>query len=82
MLLASIHSKIITLTVENYKKLMFLTAEAVLVIAFTNPLTPPPPPISNSVQNFSESVSLLLGHFCYRSIIWLYKRSKKGIKKV
>ena len=43
MLLASIHSKIITLTVENYKKLMFLTAEAVLVIAVTNPLTPPPP---------------------------------------
>ncbi len=48
----------------NRKKSCFLTAEAVLVIAFTTPPPPhPPPPLSNSVQNFSKSVIILLGHF-------------------
>ncbi len=36
---------------------------------FYPPPPPTPPPISNSVKNFFKSVSLLLGHFCYRSEI-------------
>jgi hypothetical protein len=44
---------------------LFLTAEEVLVSAFTSP------PLSNSVKNFSKSVLLLLEHFWFRSKIVL-----------
>jgi hypothetical protein len=37
--------------------MLFLTAEAALVIAFTLP----PPPISKSIKNFSKSAIALLG---------------------
>jgi hypothetical protein len=42
---------------------LFLTAEAVLVIAFTPTHPSTPPPLSNSVQNFSSIVIMLLRYY-------------------
>ena len=44
----------------------FLTAEAVLVIAFTTP-----PPLSNSVQNASNIAIMLSRHYYNFSIIFI-----------